>query len=109
MTAYTRWGTSWPGYNQNPMSGILRGEWDNKAMYIVGNIITDYCDASAAIVISVLGIGGCIVFRKKDNSNKKLWFTGIHNSNLKSLIKLYGVNEATSEKARQLLKENDFI
>jgi hypothetical protein len=43
------------------------------------------------------------------DSNKKLWFTGIHNSNLKSLIKLYGVNEATSEKARQLLKENDFI
>ena len=43
------------------------------------------------------------------DSNKKLWFTGIHNSNLKSLIKLYGVNKATSEKARQLLKENDFI
>lgn len=50
MTAYTRWGTTWSGYNQNLMSGILRGEWGNKAMYITDNIITDYCDASAAIV-----------------------------------------------------------
>jgi beta-glucosidase len=32
------------------MSGILRGEWGNKAMYITDNILTDYCDASAAIV-----------------------------------------------------------
>ncbi len=36
---------------------------------------------------------------------KKLWFTGPHNANLRSLVELYGVNEATSEKARQLLKE----
>ena len=50
MTAYTRWGTTWSGYNQKLMSGILRGEWGNKAMYITDNIITDYCDASAAIV-----------------------------------------------------------
>ena len=50
MTAYTRWGTTWSGYNQNLMNGILRGEWGNKAMYITDNIITDYCDASAAIV-----------------------------------------------------------
>lgn len=39
------------------------------------------------------------------NSNKKLWFTGVHNSNLYSLIKLYGVSGATSDKANQLLKE----
>jgi beta-glucosidase len=32
------------------MSGILRGEWGNKAMYITDNILTEYCDASAAIV-----------------------------------------------------------
>ena len=50
MTAYTRWGTTWSGYNQNLMSGILRGEWGNKAMYITDNILTEYCDASAAIV-----------------------------------------------------------
>ena len=50
MTAYTRWGTTWSGFNQNLMSGILRGEWGNKAMYITDNILTDYCDASAAIV-----------------------------------------------------------
>ena len=50
MTAYTRWGTTWSGYNQNLMSGILRGEWGNKGMYITDNILTDYCDASAAIV-----------------------------------------------------------
>ena len=50
MTAYTRWGTTWSGYNQNLMSGILRGEWGNKAMYITDNILTTYCDASAAIV-----------------------------------------------------------
>ena len=50
MTAYTRWGTTWSGYNQNLMTGILRGEWGNRAMYITDNILTDYCDASAAIV-----------------------------------------------------------
>ena len=50
MTAYTRWGTTWSGYNQKLMSGILRGEWGNKAMYITDNILTEYCDASAAIV-----------------------------------------------------------
>ena len=50
MTSYTRWGTTWNGYNQNLMTGILRGEWGNKSMHITDNIITDYCDASAAIV-----------------------------------------------------------
>ena len=50
MTAYTRWGTTWSGYNQKLMTGILRGEWGNKAMYITDNILTEYCDASAAIV-----------------------------------------------------------
>ena len=50
MTSYTRWGTNWSGYNQNLMTGILRGEWGNKSMHITDNIITDYCDASAAIV-----------------------------------------------------------
>ena len=50
MTAYTRWGTTWSGFNQNLMTGILRGEWGNQAMYITDNILTDYCDASAAIV-----------------------------------------------------------
>ena len=50
MTAYTRWGTTWSGYNQNLMSGILRGEWGNNGMYITDNILTEYCDASAAIV-----------------------------------------------------------
>ena len=50
MTAYTRWGTTWSGFNQKLMSGILRGEWGNKAMYITDNILTEYCDASAAIV-----------------------------------------------------------
>ena len=32
------------------MAGILRGEWGNQAMYITDNILTEYCDASAAIV-----------------------------------------------------------
>ena len=50
MTAYTRWGTTWSGFNQNLMSGILRGEWGNRGMYITDNILTEYCDASAAIV-----------------------------------------------------------
>ena len=50
MTSYTRWGTTWNGYNQDLMTGILRGEWGNKSMHITDNIITDYCDASAAIV-----------------------------------------------------------
>ena len=50
MTAYTRWGTTWSGYNQRLMTGILRGEWGNKAMYITDNILTQYCDASAAVI-----------------------------------------------------------
>lgn len=36
---------------------------------------------------------------------KKLWFTGVMNSNILALIKLYGVNEATSDKVKQRLKE----
>lgn len=39
------------------------------------------------------------------DSEKKLWFIGILNSNLRDLVKRYGVNEATSGKAKQLLKE----
>ena len=39
------------------------------------------------------------------DSDKKLWFTGVHNSNLYALVDLYGVNEATSECAKQMLKE----
>lgn len=39
------------------------------------------------------------------DSVRKIWFTGPHNSNLIALVKLYGVNDATSEKAKQLLKE----
>lgn len=35
--------------------------------------------------------------------SKKLWFTGPRNTYLHELIGLYGVNEATSEKAKQLL------
>lgn len=38
------------------------------------------------------------------DSKKKLWFTGAHNKHLSSLIKLYGVNDATSENARRLLE-----
>ena len=38
------------------------------------------------------------------DSKRKLWFTGHRNANLCSLVKLYGVNEATSEKAWALLK-----
>lgn len=37
--------------------------------------------------------------------DKKLWFTGVLNSHLYALVQLYGVNEETSEKAMQLLKE----
>ena len=39
------------------------------------------------------------------DSSKKLWFTGVNNSNLQTLVELYGINEATSEMAKQLLKE----
>lgn len=35
----------------------------------------------------------------------KLWFTGCLNSNLCSLVKLYGVHSATSKKAMKLLRE----
>lgn len=36
---------------------------------------------------------------------KKLWFTGSMNLCLRSLVEIYGVNEATSEKALKLLEE----
>lgn len=39
------------------------------------------------------------------DSEKKLWFTGCKNSNLIALVELYGVNGATSDKARLLLKD----
>ena len=34
---------------------------------------------------------------------RKLWFTGSLNRNLYDLVELYGVNEATSEKAKALV------
>ena len=36
---------------------------------------------------------------------KKLWFTGCLNANLYFLVELYGVNDTTSDKARQLMEE----
>lgn len=36
--------------------------------------------------------------------DRKLWFTGCLNANLYFLVDLYGVNEATSEKALGLMK-----
>ena len=36
--------------------------------------------------------------------DRKLWFTGCLNANLYFLVDLYGVNEATSEKALALMK-----
>ncbi len=36
---------------------------------------------------------------------KKLWFTGIHNTFIKELVELYGINKATSEKAISMLNE----
>lgn len=48
-------------------------------------------------------------FAKSSNcgfdSVRKLWFIGCANANLQTLVDLYGVNDITSEKARQLLKE----
>lgn len=38
------------------------------------------------------------------DSERKLWFTGSLNRNLYDLVELYGVNEATSEKAKALMK-----
>lgn len=35
---------------------------------------------------------------------RKLWFMGSLNRNLYDLVELYGVNEATSEKAKALMK-----
>ena len=39
------------------------------------------------------------------DSTKKLWFTGPHNTYIYELIDLYGINEITSENARNILKE----
>ena len=40
------------------------------------------------------------------DSEKKLWFTGAHNRYLDALIRLYGINGATSEKARQSITDD---
>ena len=34
---------------------------------------------------------------------KKLWFTGCLNTHIDALIRMYGIHESTSDKARQLL------
>ena len=39
------------------------------------------------------------------DAKKKMWFTGSHNRNIYALVKSYGVNEITSEKAKKLLEE----
>lgn len=39
------------------------------------------------------------------DKEKKLWYTGLKNSNLYTLVDFYGVNNKTSEKAKELLKE----
>ena len=50
MTAYTRWGTTWSGMHQGLMTGILRGEWGNRAMSITDNILVTYCNGADAIL-----------------------------------------------------------
>ena len=50
MTAYTRWGTTWSGMHQGLMTGILRGEWGNKAMCITDNILVTYCNGADAVL-----------------------------------------------------------
>lgn len=37
--------------------------------------------------------------------DKKLWFTGCHNSYIQILVNKYGVNQNTTEKAMKLLEE----
>ena len=39
------------------------------------------------------------------DSKKKLWFTGIHNVNLSALLRIYGINDVTSEKMKQMIAE----
>ena len=36
---------------------------------------------------------------------RKLWFTGCYNAWLDELIECYGINDQTSEKARELIKQ----
>lgn len=50
MTAYTRWGTTWSGMHTGLMTGILRGEWGNKAMSITDNILVTYCNGADAVL-----------------------------------------------------------
>lgn len=50
MTAYTRWGTTWSGMHQGLMTGILRGEWGNRAMCITDNILVTYCNGADAVL-----------------------------------------------------------
>jgi len=38
------------------------------------------------------------------DQKRRLWFAGSANSNLQALVELYGINDATTEKARQMLE-----
>lgn len=38
------------------------------------------------------------------DGNKKLWFTGAYNANLKHLVDMYGVHDVTSDKAMALME-----
>lgn len=38
------------------------------------------------------------------DSERKLWFTGLHNKHLLELIEMYGINEHTSPNSTQLVK-----
>ena len=50
MTAYTRWGTTWSGMDQNLMTNIMRGEWNNNSMHITDNILVSYCNGADAVL-----------------------------------------------------------
>ncbi len=50
MTAYTRWGTTWSGMNQNLMTNIMRSEWGNVSMHITDNILVSYCNGADAVL-----------------------------------------------------------
>lgn len=42
------------------------------------------------------------------DAQKKLWFTGIHNSSIQELIDLYGLDDATSSEMIELLKSKGY-
>ncbi len=92
---------------QSPHGGKYEIRTENEKILAeeVGRPIAEVARGRAYLSeCAVYGKGLRQVFDCGFDPERKLWFTGSLNRNLYDLVELYGVNEATSEKAKALMK-----